>query len=407
MDRRRLASTARSACCLRQAEAHDWTCQTMIKSVVGKDRSHATYALSRSRVLAHVLGTCLLVISTGLHTPVHAAQDLPPDDGAPPEEHGPILRAQLDEAQDADFAVPPPADNAFPISGRTRSSCSDNFGEPRSGGRTHLGVDCFAPLGTPLVAVEAGTIRYATAGDPFSCTSGGDISGNRVSLRGRSGYVYYYGHLNTIAVVTDQPVEKGQVIGTLGRSGNAACSSAHLHFEMKCGDERNTVGSLSLDGNVGPDHRAAGRWCRRPLEPTTPASARLRLAARDGGAPSRDGHPRPAQVSFSYGMNTYHHLLCDFDGDGADGIVVFDRGNWYIRSTATAGFPEIAFGYGIAGYIPVCGDWDGDGDDGIGVYDGGRWYLRHGRVARITSDRFRVRGCWLHSRHRELGWRRW
>ena len=86
-----------------------------------------------------------------------------------------------------------------------------------------MGVDCFASLGTPLVAVESGWIRYATEqSSPYDCSTGaGDGSGNRVSLRGRSGYVYYYGHLDTILVDTDRPVERGQVIGTVGCTGNA------------------------------------------------------------------------------------------------------------------------------------------------------------------------------------------
>ena len=63
-----------------------------------------------------------------------------------------------------------------------------------------MGVDCFAPGGTPLVAVEDGWVRYATPGAVYDCAAGqGDISGNRVSIRGQSGYVYYYGHLDTIA----------------------------------------------------------------------------------------------------------------------------------------------------------------------------------------------------------------
>ena len=134
-----------------------------------------------------------------------------------------------------------------------------------------MGVDCFAPLGTPLVAVEAGWIRYATPGDPFDCTSGGDISGNRVSLRGRSGYVYYYGHLDTILVATDQPVEKGQVIGTVGQTGNAACSTPHLHVEVKCGDNGTPFDPYPSMAHLGPgqpssdalaEYGPAGRRCR-------------------------------------------------------------------------------------------------------------------------------------------------
>ncbi len=198
--------------------------------------------MRRVRTLAGLLALTIVAatLSAALPTPVSAQEPVPPDDGAPPEEYIPSIEGRsvfslLAEGEGESLPTSPPVDNAFPISGRLRSSCTNSFHQPR-GDRLHLGVDCFAPLGTPLVAVEAGTIRYATAGDPFSCATGGDISGNRVSVRGRSGYVYYYGHLDQILVQTDQWVEEGQVIGTIGRTGNAACSSAHLHFEVKCGE---------------------------------------------------------------------------------------------------------------------------------------------------------------------------
>ena len=105
--------------------------------------------------------------------------------------------------------------------------------------------------------MEDGTIRYAMAGGPFNCTSGGDISGNRVSVRGRSGYVYYYGHLDQILVETDEEVVKGQIIGTLGRTGNAACSSAHLHFEV-------SVVRMATPSTRSHGWRRGGRrWRRR------------------------------------------------------------------------------------------------------------------------------------------------
>ena len=85
------------------------------------------------------------------------------------------------------------------------------------------------------------------------------------------------------------------------------------------------------------------------------------------GAPDR---------SFLYGIAAYSHLLCDFNGDGDDGIVVYDNGMWYWRETATAGPPEGSFQYGYAGALPVCANWDGIGGDGIGIYDGGNWNIR-------------------------------
>jgi hypothetical protein len=92
----------------------------------------------------------------------------------------------------------------------------------------------------------------------------------------------------------------------------------------------------------------------------------LRTTATPGG-PDR---------MFSFGLGSYQNLLCDFDGNGVDGIVAFDRGAWYIRSDASAGPVQAVVTYGAAGYQPVCGDWDGDGTDGIGVFVDGNWYLR-------------------------------
>ena len=114
---------------------------------------------------------------------------------------------------------------------------------------------------------------------------------------------------------------------------------------------------------------------------TDPATTLLQLPPPSLGPGSivylrESATPGPPMSSFAYGIAAYQHLLCDFDGDGVDGIVAFDAGAWYIRSTATPGAPETTVAYGAPGYIPVCGDWDGDGADGIGVYDGGSWHLR-------------------------------
>jgi hypothetical protein len=204
----------------------------------------------------------IVVSSIASHAAVAGAQTPPPDDGAPPDEYVPREEGRSIPANgdgglpaneegrsapadtgdlslsNAELPQEPPADNVFPIAGRSGSSCANSFGAPRWPDRIHMGDDCFAPLGTPLVAVESGTIRYATPTGPgYDCATGaGDGSGNRVSVRGVSGYVYYYGHLDQILVDTDQPVLKGQVIGTVGRTGNAACSTPHLHFEAKCGE---------------------------------------------------------------------------------------------------------------------------------------------------------------------------
>ncbi len=126
-----------------------------------------------------------------------------------------------------------PTNNYFPIAGYTRASanCGNNFSV---GG--HEGTDCFAPYGTRLIAVEAGRIDYVRPqASPFNCsTLTGDGSGNRISLSGNSGSRYYYGHLSSFApgLAAGSSVAKGQLVGYLGRTGNAACSMHHLHFQI-------------------------------------------------------------------------------------------------------------------------------------------------------------------------------
>ncbi len=134
-----------------------------------------------------------------------------------------------------------PSTNVFPI-GHSGAACTNSYGDPRGGGRSHAGVDCFSPAntGTPLVAVENGVIDRRYTQDPSNPCG----KGNAVAIRGNSGTRYYYGHLNRIDVAMDQRVTRGQRIGTLGQTGNAnpACGGGgpHLHFELRP-DGTNTV----------------------------------------------------------------------------------------------------------------------------------------------------------------------
>ena len=236
----------------------------------------------RARWASLAVALTLIGLLTGPARAGAQSDGLPFDDSAPPEDGMRVQdrAAAVAEAYTGPPPESPPADDTFPISGLLRSSCSDSFGDPRSGGRTHMGVDCFASLGTPLVAVESGWIRYATEqSSPYDCSTGaGDGSGNRVSLRGRSGYVYYYGHLDTILVDTDQPVERGQVIGTVGRTGNAACSTAHLHLEVKCGD----------DGPPFDPYPVMATWGRITPAPEWSSTARLGIGASFSGPQRED-----------------------------------------------------------------------------------------------------------------------
>ena len=96
-----------------------------------------------------------------------------------------------------------PTTNVFPVA-HSGAACTDSYGDPRPGGRIHLGVDCFSPagIGTPIVAVEAGQIDRQT--DASGCTTS-----TSVSLRGNSGTRYYFGHLNVRYVGVNAWVTRG------------------------------------------------------------------------------------------------------------------------------------------------------------------------------------------------------
>jgi murein DD-endopeptidase MepM/ murein hydrolase activator NlpD len=108
---------------------------------------------------------------------------------------------------------------------RGQTSFIDSWGFPRSGGRTHKGVDMFAARGTPVYAVQAGTARPST----------NSLGGVTVHLRADSGFSYYYAHLDGVAISGSQRVDQGQVVGYNGNSGNARGTSPHLHFEIRPG----------------------------------------------------------------------------------------------------------------------------------------------------------------------------
>lgn len=99
---------------------------------------------------------------------------------------------------------------------------SDTWGMTRSGGRAHEGTDMLAPTGTPIYAVEDGTVSEAGADG---------LGGITIILKGESGDSYYYAHNSANLVGTGEKVVAGQHIAKVGMTGNAQGTVPHLHFE--------------------------------------------------------------------------------------------------------------------------------------------------------------------------------
>jgi murein DD-endopeptidase MepM/ murein hydrolase activator NlpD len=109
---------------------------------------------------------------------------------------------------------------------------TDTWGAPRSGGRSHLGVDILAPIGTPLRAYEAGTITRL---------NNSSLGGISLYMTGNSSNnQYYYTHLSgyVSGIAAGDRVSAGQHIGFVGDSGNAA-GIPHLHWEVRPGGGAN------------------------------------------------------------------------------------------------------------------------------------------------------------------------
>jgi murein DD-endopeptidase MepM/ murein hydrolase activator NlpD len=116
---------------------------------------------------------------------------------------------------------------AFPVAGQ--HNFVDTFGAPRSDVPVHVGNDIFAAFGTPIVAVADGRIyRVGTL----------KISGNRLWLRDKKGYRYFYCHLSDFAAAAynGADVHAGEVIGFVGNTGDAEPTPPHLHFEVHMPD---------------------------------------------------------------------------------------------------------------------------------------------------------------------------
>jgi len=107
-----------------------------------------------------------------------------------------------------------------------RRELRDSFYETRGSTRSHEAIDIMAPRNTPILAVEDGTIARL-----FESKAGG-ITVYQFDPATR--YVYYYAHLERYAdrLQEGHHVQRGQVLGYVGTSGNAPRDTPHLHFAI-------------------------------------------------------------------------------------------------------------------------------------------------------------------------------
>ena len=129
----------------------------------------------------------------------------------------------------------------IPVSGITAEQLTPQFYDER-GERGHEAIDIMAPTGTPVVAVEDGTIVK------FFTSKAGGIT--IYQFDPTDTYAYYYAHLDRYAdgLKEGDIVMRGQVIGYVGYTGNANPAAPHLHFGIfRLGPEKQWWKGEALD----------------------------------------------------------------------------------------------------------------------------------------------------------------
>jgi hypothetical protein len=165
----------------------------------------------------------------------------------------------------------------FPVEGAV--NFTDDFGAPRSGGRTHEGNDLMGTKMQHLLAAVDGTVTGAKI-------DVANLSGNMLTIRDADGWTYRYIHVNNDTPGTDDgsnlpenafapgiepgtKVKAGQVVAYLGDSGNAEGTGPHLHFEVR-----------------RPDGTAVDPWTSLRLAKGMPAGTRCAYNSNPKRTPS-------------------------------------------------------------------------------------------------------------------------
>ncbi len=149
-------------------------------------------------------------------SPPRAATLTPPpgpraEPTATEEAHGAILAAT---------PLPHGARFVWPVRGHVLAG----YGATPSGGHND-GINIAAPAGTPVVAVDGGTVAYA----------GNELRGygNLVLVKHPSGWITAYAHCQALLVKRGDTVSRGQEIAKVGSTGGVA--EPQLHFELRRG----------------------------------------------------------------------------------------------------------------------------------------------------------------------------
>jgi peptidoglycan LD-endopeptidase LytH len=113
----------------------------------------------------------------------------------------------------------------IPVMGATNKSIQSFYDDTREVDgkkRKHEGLDIFAPKGTFVISPTDGVVSRVTTNS---------LGGKVIFVNDpKRGYDYYFAHLDSQIVKPGVKVRQGDVLGTVGNTGNARYTPSHLHF---------------------------------------------------------------------------------------------------------------------------------------------------------------------------------
>ena len=165
------------------------------------------------------------VFETGDDDPSHEAGSLRAVQHEADDAGDVIVRIQPELLRDGQLRVSLRAAPAlrFPVADARLQDLQSVFGDPRDAGhRGHEGVDIFAKRGTAVLSATDGIVTRV---------ADGGLGGRVVWVwNPERGLRLYYAHLDEQLVSTGTRVKAGDVLGTVGNTGNARTTPPHLHF---------------------------------------------------------------------------------------------------------------------------------------------------------------------------------
>ena len=166
-----------------------------------------------------------------------AQPDVIPLDGPPPKQPAATPPQAEPATPPRTAGVPPGIDPGRPASAESsQGSIAGRFPWPvrgrvlasygnMPGGGHNDGINIAAARGTPVQAIDAGTVAY----------TGNEVKGygNIVLIRHANGWISAYAHLDGVTVKPGDAIAAGQIIAKVGDSGGVG--EPQLHFELRRG----------------------------------------------------------------------------------------------------------------------------------------------------------------------------